>query len=300
VDTAKIAALEKRLQSVEARLNESAVQNQGSPPQEAAQAPAESASDIAHMKNDMIAMSSALGAVQEEVKQNGSNAAQNRQAVQGMLAEAVAFIQLRESVVSGRSYTAELASMRAAAANDNRFAEALSKLDASAAKGVPSPSALEDELIAAEPAAEQSIDKSNAHGWWERLLAELKGLITIRPLHGGGATDAFGVMESALQKGDVAAALDALKNLPPAAQESLADWKASAEARLNADTARQRAACLARLCDRNLGGFSGARRSCRRLCFLSPVPFLASPPAWAGGVAHAPQAEKTAAGTGSA
>jgi hypothetical protein len=228
----KIEALEKRVADLEARPETTS----STTPSAAAITTPNKQSDtaIARLQSDLIALSSAMTALQTEVKQTGTHALHTQQATQGALAQAMAFIQLRETAASGQGFTTDLATLRTASKNDSAIQPLLGQLDADAAKGAPTIASLHEELIALEASAAQAIDKAAAQSWWQRFVAEMKGLVSIRPLH-GGTTDAFGIMESDLAKGDVSAALDAEKTLPPQAQEALAGWRERAEARQKID-----------------------------------------------------------------
>ncbi len=228
----RLTDLESRVEVLDKQLN--ALNAQATAPADVktqAGAPPESAAEVAHLQNDMIALSSALAALQTEVKQTGTHAMHSQQATQASLAAAIAFIQLREAATAGRSFTAELAAMRDATKNDTGFQESLSKLEPLAAKGAPALPVLQEELIALETSAATAIAKNDAQTWWEKFLAELRGLVSVRRMHGGGATDAFTIMETALAQGDIAGALEAMKNLPPDAQQVLNGWREKAEAR---------------------------------------------------------------------
>ena len=49
-----------------------------------------------------------------------------------------------------------------------------------------------------------AVDKATAESEWQRLLANLKSLISIRRLHGEATSDAFVTVETALSSGDFA------------------------------------------------------------------------------------------------
>ncbi|HEU0118326.1 MAG TPA: hypothetical protein VFR09_06800 [Alphaproteobacteria bacterium] len=191
--------------------------------------------DIAKLQVDVGTLTAELAALQNEVKQTGSHAAESQQATQTTLATAIAFIQLREAVASGQAFTTELATMRDAARNDTVFQDNLTKLEPFAAKGAPTLATLRENLLTIEPQADVALDKANAQGWWQGFLAELKGLVSIRKQHGAGATDAFAIMESDLAKNDIPSALTELQNMPAEAQQPFAEWREGATARAKAD-----------------------------------------------------------------
>jgi hypothetical protein len=233
----RLGSLENRLQDLEEQIK--TIQAMATSQNTASNAPPPSnvTTDIGHLQNDIASLTTSLGTLENQVKDIASHYAQTRAATQTSLAEALAFISLREAALSGHPFAEELASMRKASASDEALGEPLGRLDTLAGKGVPTPAALLDELLARESSAETTTEKATAQGWWERLLAELKQLISIRRVHGGTENGTFTPVESALARNDITAALAALKNLPPEMQQALADWQAKAESRQTAEDA---------------------------------------------------------------
>jgi hypothetical protein len=189
---------------------------------------------MTHLQNDLATLSSALNDLRSEVKQTDSSATQTQKSTQASLAAAIAFIQLREAATSGRKFVNELAAMRKAARNDGDFQQQLGKLESFAPMGAPTFFALQEELISLEG----PIARTTAQTLWQKILTELKSLISVRPLHGGDSV-AFTAMERALAQGDGSVALDDMKNLPTDAQTVLNDWRTHVEARQQIDTALQ-------------------------------------------------------------
>jgi hypothetical protein len=153
----------------------------------------QSVQDIARLQSDLVAVSSALTMLQNEVKETRSHAQHSQQATQSTLASAIAYIQLRSVALSDQPFTAELSAMRDASPDDTDFQKALGKLEPYAASGAPTASQLRDDLMSLESSASAAIDKQAAQNWWEKFVAELKGLVSVRHIHGGG-TDTFAKM----------------------------------------------------------------------------------------------------------
>jgi hypothetical protein len=137
--------------------------------------------------------------------------------------------------MAGKSYAAALAALRTTIGNNADFRDPFEKLAPYAATGAPTPDALREEFLILEKPVAVALDKSVAQNWQERLLAEIKGFISIRSVHGGGVSGVLGESEEALAVGNVAAALGAVAKLPAAGQDVLKDWRAQAEARQNID-----------------------------------------------------------------
>jgi hypothetical protein len=189
------------------------------------------------MQSDLVALSTALNALEAEVKQSKSDTVEARQTTHNALATAIAFIQLRETAAAGRSFVTDLAALRTLAENDSGFQEPLAQLEPYAIKGAPTIDALREEFLGLEWAASFAFDKATAQNWKQRLLADFRGLISIRPLQGDAASDAFATTEAALASGDLKTALDAAKGLPLEMQPVFKDWLAKAEARQSIDAA---------------------------------------------------------------
>jgi uroporphyrinogen-III synthase len=235
----RVQLLENRFQELSGRVSSTPVY---AAPDAKEVAATNHAAELARMQSDLVGLSSALGALRAEVKQSSAAAAQAREATQALLASAITFIQLREAALSGHSFTDELTAFRTAAGNDLDLQKSIAQLEPYAAEGAPSFSELHQRLLAHEAGAANAIEKAQAQNWWQRITAELKGLVSVRSLHGNEVSDRFAVLEAALDKNDAAAALEAYKNLAPEAQQALADWHARLEARAAIDDTLHRLA----------------------------------------------------------
>jgi hypothetical protein len=235
----RMSVIERQMQVLDGRLSElDARMGKNSESESTAAAPtAVPSAALAHVQSDLVALSSAVTGLQAELKQTGSTAVHTQQATQSSLAAAIAFIQLRETAEAGRGFVSELAALRAAVKNDGALQEPMGRLEPYAAKGVPTLDTLRTMFMGLESPVSVAIDKAAAQNWRDRLMAELKGLISIRPLHGGGASDDFTEAEAALVSGDLSAALAATGNLPAEGEDVLKDWRLKAEARQTVDAA---------------------------------------------------------------
>jgi len=234
---AQIEALDRRVQNLENHAepaNAAPSVAVGAAAPEAKADPA-TAVGLSRVQSDLVALSSAMSALQSEVKVTGTTANETREASASLIASVVGFIQLREAAASGRPFVAELGVMREASKNDTALQAATARLESYAANGAPTLATLHDDLLAQEPAVAVAVAKGAAQNWWQRVVAELNGLITVRPLHGGDG-DAMAGLEAALTKSSAAAA-EAFKALPNDAQKNLADWQARLEARQHVDEA---------------------------------------------------------------
>jgi hypothetical protein len=154
---------------------------------------------------------------------------------------------LRNAVVSGASYSAELAQAKSLSADDARLAP----LAPFAASGVPSASSLALELRALVP---EMMKASGAQapkgGFLERLEANASKLVRVTPIDAPPGDDPSAVLariEIASARADISAALADLGKLPEAARAPAQAWIAKAKARQAAlDAANTLAAETAR------------------------------------------------------
>jgi hypothetical protein len=234
-NASKIAAIEKQIQALTARVDELTTRLDDmatAPAAENAGTAKLSAADLAHVQNNLSALAATVNGLEADVKQAGSTAAALRAETSATLAETIAFLQLQAAAMSGHGFAHELETMQNAAKMDPSASEPLGRLAPLAENGAPDTAILRDRFSQQISAADRAIAKATAETWWQRLLAELKGLVSIRPLHGAATADTtLEAMQAALEHGDLGAALDKIDGLPPEAQAALADWRQEAEAR---------------------------------------------------------------------
>jgi len=234
----KVETLDGRVSDLGSRVDSIAASQRAQPTALAPTTQPPVSADLSHVESELAALSSTVNGLQAQIRETAAGTAALRSATQGALAEAIAYIQLREATADGRGFSKQLAALRDAAKNDSSLAAPLAKLVPIADKGAPNLAQLRELLSQQMMETEVAIAKTNAHEWWERILAEFRGVISIRPIHGTQpANDMFGLMEQSVDKGDLSDALEQLKSLPPEAQKTLAEWRTAAEARLQLDEA---------------------------------------------------------------
>jgi hypothetical protein len=154
---------------------------------------------------------------------------------------------LRDTVVSGTPFSAELDEVKSLGASE----KALASLTPFAAAGIPQAPALAQELRALIPAMQKVAGaQAPAGGFLERLQANAGKLVRIRPLDAPAGDDAAAVLarlDIATTRADIPAALADLERLDPAVRAPAQAWIGKAQARQTAlATARQLAADTAR------------------------------------------------------
>jgi hypothetical protein len=154
---------------------------------------------------------------------------------------------LRDTVVSGAPFAAELDEVKSLGAGE----KTLASLTQFAATGVPQAPALAQELRALIPAMQKTAGaQAPSGGFLERLQANAGKLVRIRPVDAPAGDDAAAVLtriEIESTRADVPAALADLDRLDPSVRAPAQAWIAKAQARQAAlAAARQLAADTAR------------------------------------------------------
>ncbi len=154
---------------------------------------------------------------------------------------------LRDTVVSGAPFSAELDEVKSLGAGE----KALASLTPFAAAGIPQAPALAQELRALIPAMQKVAGaQAPAGGFLDRLQANAGKLVRIRPLDAPAGDDAAAVLtrlDIETARADIPAALADLERLDPTVRAPAQAWIAKAQARQAAlAAARQLAADTAR------------------------------------------------------
>jgi hypothetical protein len=144
---------------------------------------------------------------------------------------ALGALSLRAAVVSGRPYRGALAQAKALGADD----KALAPLTPFAATGLPSKTALAQELRALLPALLKASGAQKApSGFLERLQANADKLVhfsSINAPQGDAPADVLARLEVEAARDDIAGALADLAKLPAAARQPAQQWMVKVKAR---------------------------------------------------------------------
>ena len=198
-----------------------------------------SATDFDTLQQRIAALEQSAKAVREEIAKTSSGDSAARQALSAAA--------LRDAVVSGAPFAAELAQAKSLGA----IGKEISVLEPFAATGIPSPAALAQELHNLLPAmVNLAGSQAPQGGFLERLQANAGKLVRIRPVDAPPSDDPLAVLsriENDVAKSDVAAALADLGKLPNPIRAPAQGWISKAQAREDAlKAARQYAADAAR------------------------------------------------------
>jgi hypothetical protein len=163
---------------------------------------------------------------------------------------AVVAAGLRGAVERGAPFAGELEAAKALMADP----QAVALLSPFAATGVPSATALGQELAALAPSLVKSAPAASGadQSYWQRFQSEAEKLVRVRPINEAPGSDlsaAVARIEAMGKRGDIAGALAELQKLPEAARAPAEPWIKKAQAREAAIAAARRieAAAIAAL-----------------------------------------------------
>jgi hypothetical protein len=146
--------------------------------------------------------------------------------------------QLREAVRAGRSYSAELATVKSLARDRQDVQQALQPLEAHAAKGVPTLPALTQRFRAVANDIVHAEQAPPAEDWGDQIMARLRSLVTVRRVGAKAGDDpvqnAVAAAEGALDRADLPGAVQALQGLQGPPAQAAKPWLDEAHARLDA------------------------------------------------------------------
>jgi hypothetical protein len=149
----------------------------------------------------------------------------------------LALSRLRQAVEQGVPYAGALDGAERlidAAALPEEGRTGLLTLDAHKTTGVASTAALRDSFAADIPAIIEAESMPANASWWDKTLARIEGIFTVRPtgeVKGQDTPALVARAEAALARGEVDTAIRELQALPPTAALAAADWLQTAQTR---------------------------------------------------------------------
>lgn len=155
----------------------------------------------------------------------------------------LAWQSLRDRATRGSSFVAEANAVAPLLGNAAALREAFTTVQAFAANGAPTETALAGSFAQVAEAQQREVAElppadGTTPSWWQRVLNKLTGLVTIRRVGGevaANSADKLGVAEGLLERGDLAGALAALEGV--SGGPALTAWRGGADARLKLDAA---------------------------------------------------------------
>jgi len=153
--------------------------------------------------------------------------------------------RLAHAVANGRAVAEELKALSQLKerAGDTMpdIADLLTDIEPFASAGIPSGAALSAQLEARSREILTAIDTPQGADWWQRFLARVRNLVTVRKVSSDGQSDAppdvLARAEIAARSGDWPTVVTEIGSLPQAAKDSLGAWWEAAQARATAQRA---------------------------------------------------------------
>ncbi|MFA7430878.1 MAG: mitofilin family membrane protein [Rhodospirillaceae bacterium] len=158
------------------------------------------------------------------------------------LAFLMSVLQLREALLAGRPFDAELRAVRATAPQDFQLTSAAEGFIEYAANGVPPLVVLRQRLNAeADQIIRASVRPDEGNGWWNNTVDRALSVVSVRRTDGDAVgTDTASIVSRAEQRlaaGNLSGAVGELRALQGGPADAAASWLRDANARLAADAA---------------------------------------------------------------
>lgn len=196
--------------------------------------------EVAQLKSDLLVANAAIAAVHGHVQQMTDTAHAATTAEASTRAQVIAYLQLRNAAATATPFTDELQKLAATAKNVTDLPALVAKLENPAHGGVATLPMLQGRFSVMAGPAEQAMELAAAKNWWDRVLAHMQEVISIRRIERDGSNGdgkALHDAAAALQRGNIAGAITAVETLPPEAQKEMQEWLIDAKARVALDAA---------------------------------------------------------------
>jgi len=230
--SARLDALDRRVTALQSLDNRVAALEQRPVP--------DTQASLAPLQNQLQQLSVHLDQLDQRIDQLVKDQAARGDSAQRVLI--VALANLGNAISSSRPFSAQLASVEALGRGRADWTQRLSPLEEPAKTGLPSTAVLANRFsvdVAPAILRADTAPTGASPGMGQAILAKLRALVVIRRTDGAGggtpAQQAVAAADAALQKGDLAGAVAALKPLTGPAAAAAAPWLAQAQARLMAE-----------------------------------------------------------------
>ena len=242
--TAQVAAVVERPAQITARLAEiedgldALAQRQTSQVDAIEAADGQSAAAIASLQRSVDALRTDIASLNADFAALSSAAHGADSATVSAVGLAMATGQLRAAIATTRSFAPALAAVRALAIGDAALADAMAPLDVAAATGIADLATLRQRFASVAGDVVAAARSGDDRNWVDRTLSRAASLVSVRRVGADVAGDSAEAVvaraELALQRVDVAAAVDELARLEGAGADVVGDWLAAARAHIAA------------------------------------------------------------------
>jgi hypothetical protein len=184
----------------------------------------------------------AASGLAQQVRSLETSTAVARDTASKLATTVLAIGQLMQAVGDGGAFVRELATVRALGGEDPDIAQAAAELESYAVAGIPTLAVLRAQLPSTVDAVVRATPVRAGDSWTDRTVNRLASLVTVRrvgseAIVAGGIDGIVAQAETALDGGDLQAAVTALERLDGAPAQAAADWLQQARARLAAERA---------------------------------------------------------------
>lgn len=252
-EPARDSGLAARLDADEARIDhlQSAADSVGALQQKLAALDAKPTVDPASLQAlaaELQRLSTSLGEAGSRIAKLEAQVQQQATAQRNEKATVLALAELKDRLAGSGPFDGPVAVLKAAAGDDPATAPSLAILDKFAAHGVTGRATLAIELDGLPAAINQPAAPPADAGLWQRIEARAEKLVTIRRVDDGSGADklppgpdrSLAIAAAALKSGDLAGAVEAMKDLDGRAAEVAKPWLTAAGDRLAVEQAVDR------------------------------------------------------------
>jgi len=190
---------------------------------------------ITQLKNDIAVANTAISGMRGNVQKMSDSAQQAALAETATRAQMVSYMQLRGAAAAATPFVAELQNLCSVAKGLSAVTAECAKLENSSHAGVATLPMLQSRFGVMAGAAERAVAMADAKTWTDRLKVSFDEVVKIRKIDETGATSTSKLVHdaaAALQRGNLADAMEKVSAMPEQAQKELQEWSQDARARL--------------------------------------------------------------------
>lgn len=184
-------------------------------PQQVEQQPQVSISDQYGLMTQLSRLKADIDQLRAAQSELSAQAGGTTAAAQKRLVQVLYLSRLQQAIYTGSPYGTQLNELMQQATDDAQLQALLQPLSDAAPRGIPGDKEIFDRYQASVPQWQRVRSQSKSSDWWEKLLAELKGLVSIRAAQQWSADPALNDIGVALERKQYEAAAEALRKLQP-------------------------------------------------------------------------------------
>ncbi|NBX73629.1 MAG: hypothetical protein EBQ89_04950 [Alphaproteobacteria bacterium] len=190
--------------------------------------------DVTKTQENLLILEQELNALKE------SQVKYEREEIERQRVQLLSYLDLRQVASTSRPFEREWKSFCQSVSDRQDVEQLCQQMKEHAQAGVATREALGQRFNVLAGATLQKLRLAEAPQWWDRVLAELQGVISVRRMQldgqSGGPERVLFEIDAHLQRGELAEAIAAVQALPGDAGEPLQEWLRDAEARDQLET----------------------------------------------------------------